>query len=171
LEDPKTIDTGGWKMPYFMKAMLSTPLGDMSVAALRGAYVYGKGGWLTTGRRERAVQYQRAVEVLEDDSDIAIIGGDMNSQPYERDHIFKGAGYELLTGHRDTWPDPQGIGLTNWRARMLARPFVIAGEGVAIDAFYGRGPIEGDKSETVATGLSDHLYLGTTLKLASDTIE
>ena len=167
LEEVEAIGTGGKKMPYFMRAVLSTPLGGITMAAMRGAYVSGKGGLLTTGSGERKVQYRMAIDVLEDGEGIALIGGDMNSPARTRDPVFTAAGYQRLTGEEMTWPDRLGIKATTKDAQILAMPFMLLGNGSSIDAIYGKGPIESVGSETDASGLSDHLYTGTKIRLTN----
>ncbi len=167
LEEVEPIDTGGKKMPYIMKAVVSTPLGGMTIAALRGAYVAGKGGGTLstlTGSRERQRQYRMATEVLEDGDGIGIIGGDMNALACNRDPLFAEAGYTRLTDKGKTWPESKGIKATTRDAQIIAAPFLLFGIKFSIDAIYGKGPIESTWSKAQATGLSDHFYLGTSIR-------
>ena len=168
IEEVEPVNTGGKKMPSFMRAVVSTPLGGATIAAMRGAYVTAKGGWLTSGSRERKHQYRTAIDVLDDalasELDITLIGGDMNSFETTHDPIFAAAAYTRLTGWHPTWPDKEGIRQTNRKAQVIAAPFIALGRSFSIDAIYGRGPVQSVDSEAVATGLSDHLYLSAQLE-------
>jgi hypothetical protein len=160
ITESEAVRTGGKKMPYILKAAVASPLGNLSIAAMRGAYVSGKGGWLTSGSAERKAQYKTAIQALEDEVEIALIGGDTNSLYRTHDPIFVASGYDRLSGLSPTWPDESGINKTTKDAQLIAKPFLLLGMGFSIDAIYGRGPIKSVEAVADATGLSDHMYLG-----------
>jgi hypothetical protein len=163
IEDPEPILAESSKMPYFARTKLSTPLGEMTLAGMRGAYVSGRGGWLSWSGNERRAQYGALIDSVQG-TGVAIVGGDMNSAGHVHRPIFEGSGFIPLTGPGNTWPDVSGLTNTTIDAQILARPFVLMKRGLDIDALYGRGPIAKVESRVQATGLSDHQFVETTIR-------
>jgi hypothetical protein len=168
ISDVTSVDAQGEKMPCFMRAELASPLGTICLAALRGAYVSGKGGLFTSGATERKSQYQKAIEAVGRDSDVQLITGDMNSLVRTHDPIFTGQGFQRLSGRGITWPDRRGIMETTRDALVLSMPFLLTHCGISLDVVYGRGNVQGVESTVCATGLSDHMHLQTRLAASYD---
>lgn len=155
----EAVPTRGEKMPYVMRADLTTPLGAVNVAAMRGAYIAGQGTPLSSGSAERKAQYQTAVEAVKGREGLPFIVGDMNSFVRTHDAIFRRNGFRRLTDTRATWPDRQGLKVATPDARILAAPFLLLRRGVSLDAIYGNDSVESIRSSADATGMSDHLHV------------
>lgn len=159
LDAVEQVSTGGKKMPYMMRAHLATPLGEVNLLGIRGAYLSGKGTWLSTGAAERTAQYQTAADAVKDRDGISFIGGDMNSFIRTHDPIFTRNGFRRLSGNQITWPDREGLRLTTLDSRIMAAPFSLTHRGLPLDAIYGNGSSESVGSSVDATGISDHMLV------------
>jgi hypothetical protein len=160
-DEPEAVPTYGRKMPYVMRAHLMTPLGEVSLVGMRGAYIAGRGTPLNLAIGERQAQFKTAAEAAKEGHDIAFIGGDMNAFAHTQNRAFRRSGFKRLSSRQNTWPDREGNSSTTLDARFMSLPFILTRSGLALDAIFGYGPVEAIGSIVDATDISDHMHLKT----------
>jgi len=170
-EGVEAVPTHGDKMRYIMRAGLTTPLGQVGVVGLRGAYISGRGTRFSSGGPERKAQFQTAAEVAldlaEEYDGMALLGGDTNSFARTHDRIFTRNGLHRLSGGDNTWPDRKGLKLTTLDSRIMAAPHALTHQGIALDAIYGTRAVQLVGTPQIdATGISDHMHVEVTVKKA-----